>query len=104
MKIKVILYGVGLTGVTGDRWKENARICSRIHLPIEGKAIYHDVRDDCVLAAEDAYLLINSSSANLELLPDTPYQHIYMKFATDFFQLLLKQWKTNFGQNPQNLL
>lgn len=82
MKIKVILYGVGLTDVTGDRWKENARICNRIHLPIEGKAIYHDVREDCVLAAEDAYLLINSSSANLELLPDTPYQHMYIDFQT----------------------
>ena len=82
MKIKVILYGVGLTGVTGDRWKENARICSRIHLPIEGEAIYHDMRGDCLLSPENAYVLINSSSANLELLPDMPYQHMYIDFQT----------------------
>ncbi len=80
--VKTLLIGAGLANVTRDRWKRNIRSCNRIHMPIDGKAIYDDGKEKCVLRPDNMYLLINSSSANLELLPETRYYHMYLDFRT----------------------
>ena len=82
MNVRIMLNGAGLANVTRERWQKNARSCNRIHMPIDGKAIYHDIKKDCILRPDNAYLMVNSSTENLELLPDTQYYHMYIDFRT----------------------
>ena len=80
MIVKVNLNSAGVADVTIERWRKNIRSCNRIHVPLEGKAIYHDIKKDCSLEPGSAYLLVNSSAANLELFPDYRYVHMYIDF------------------------
>lgn len=51
-------------------------------MPIEGKALFHGAKENILLQPNQAYLLINSSSESLEMLPNTRYYHMYIDFRT----------------------
>lgn len=80
--VKIILNSAGLANATPERWQKKARSCNRIHIPIEGKAIYHDLKKKCILSPGNAYVLVNSMFENLELFPDCGYYHFYIDFST----------------------
>ena len=82
MKIKVILSSVGLAKATMARWEGKLYRLNRIHVPLEGKALFHDVKSDQLLIPDSAFLIINNSCVNFELLPNTQYYHMYMDFRT----------------------
>lgn len=82
MKIKVILSSAGLANATLDRWQGKLYRLHRIHVPLEGKALFHDVKSDQLLTPDSAFLIINNSCTNFELLPSTQYYHMYLDFRT----------------------
>ena len=82
MKAKVLLSSAGLANATQERWRRANYRYNRIHFPIIGNAIYHDVNGDKLLSAGNVYLLVNSMSANFELLENGQYYHMYIDFRT----------------------
>lgn len=82
MNIKVMLSGTGLARASTERWRRATQRRNRIHIPLDGKALYHDVKADYLLSPGNAYLMVNSSASDLEMLPDTGYNHLYLDFQT----------------------
>lgn len=82
MKTKALLNSAGLASATRERWQKANYRYNRMHFPISGAAIYHDVNGDKLLEVGDLYLLVNSTAANFELLEDQQYYHMYLDFRT----------------------
>ena len=82
MNAKALLSSAGLANATSERWQKANHRCHRLHFPISGAAIYHDINGDKLLEVGSVYLLVNSSATNLELLKDEQYYHIYVDFRT----------------------
>lgn len=82
MKTKALLYSVGLAKASRERWQKANYRYNRMHFPISGAAIYHDVNGDKMLEVGKIYLMVNSSAANFELLEDEQYYHMYVDFRT----------------------
>ena len=82
MKAKALLSSAGLANATLERWQKANYRYNRLHFPIVGNAIYHDVNGDKMLTVGNVYLLVNSMSANFELLENGQYYHMYVDFRT----------------------
>ena len=82
MKAKVLLSSAGLANATQERWRRANYRYNRLHFPIIGNAIYHDVNGDKLLTVGNVYLLVNSMSANFDLLENGQYYHMYIDFRT----------------------
>lgn len=82
MKAKVLLSSAGLANATQERWRRANYRYNRLHFPIIGNAIYHDVNGDKLLTVGNIYLLVNSMSANFDLLENQQYYHMYIDFRT----------------------
>ena len=82
MKAKVLLNSAGLANATQERWRKANYRYNRLHFPLIGNAIYHDVNGDKFLGEGSIYLLVNSMAANFELLEDGQYYHMYIDFRT----------------------
>ena len=82
MKAKALLSSTGLAKATQTRWKNAKYRYNRMHFPIDGAAIYHDVNGDKPLTAGNVYLFVNSSASNFELLENQKYYHMYIDFRT----------------------
>ena len=46
MKAKALLSSAGLANATQERWQKANYRYNRIHFPIMGNAIYHDINGD----------------------------------------------------------
>ena len=82
MKTKGLLISAGIANATAERWQKAKQCYNRLHFPISGAAIYHDIDGAKLLSVGSVYLFVNSSPANFELLPDEPYYHMYLDFRT----------------------
>ena len=82
MKIKAVLSSAGLANGTRERWRKTNYLYNRMHFPIIGEAIYHDVNGDKLLTIGNVYLMVNSRSSNLELINNGQYYHMYVDFRT----------------------
>ncbi len=82
MKTKTLLNSAGLAVATRERWQRANYRYHRLHFPISGAAIYHDVNGDKLLEVGNLYLLVNSTAPNFELLEDEQYYHMYLDFRT----------------------
>ena len=82
MKAKALLSSAGIAKASRERWQKANYRYNRMHFPINGAAIYHDVNGDKMLEVGKIYLLVNSSAANFELLEDEQYYHMYLDFRT----------------------
>lgn len=63
-----------------QRWEKAVLRFNRIHLPVEGGAIYRDAEGTLELRPEHFYFLPNSLAKNFELLPGEQYDHLYIDF------------------------
>ncbi len=79
---RISLFNVGCVEVDTGRWKPTGRALSRIHLPLRGKATYHDTNGNKLLEVGNAYLLVNSFTKDLEFMPEYGYYHFFMDFRT----------------------
>ena len=82
MKAKALLSSAGIASATQERWQRANYRYNRMHFPIIGEALYHDVNGDKLLTVGQVYLLINSKASNLELLDGREYYHMYVDFRT----------------------
>lgn len=82
MKAKALLSSAGIAKATKERWQKANYRYNRMHFPISGAAIYHDVNGDKMLEVGSIHLLVNSSAANFELLENEQYYHMYLDFRT----------------------
>ena len=82
MKAKALLSSVGIAKASQERWQKANYRYNRMHFPISGAAIYHDVNGDKMLEVGKIYLLVNSSAVNLELIEGEEYYHMYVDFRT----------------------
>ena len=90
MKCKVIPSAVGIKRPSIQVWKAATYRINRIHIPIKGKMLYHDINGVRLLDEGSIYFMINSCSQNFEMIP---------------LSELPQQWtKTEiFNTPPQNL-
>lgn len=63
-----------------QRWEKAVLRFNRIHLPVEGGAIYRSPEGSVELRPERLYFLPNSLARNFELLPGEEYDHLYIDF------------------------
>ena len=82
MKAKALLSSAGIAKATQARWKNAKYRYNRMHFPISGAAIYHDINGDKILTVGNIYLFVNSSASNFELLENEQYYHMYIDFRT----------------------
>lgn len=82
MKAKALLSSVGIAKANQERWQKANYRYNRMHFPISGAAIYHDVNGDKMLEVGKIYVLVNSSAVNLELIEGEEYYHMYVDFRT----------------------
>ena len=82
MKIKAVLSSAGLANGTRERWRKTNYLYNRMHFPIIGEAIYHDVNGEKLLTIGNVYLMVNSRSSDLELINNGQYYHMYVDFRT----------------------
>ena len=82
MKTKVVLVGAGISDPDLSAWDRNYMRYDRLHMPLEGRAIYREVKENRVLYEGRAYLLVHSYSPNFEMVPRYPYRHMYIDFRT----------------------
>lgn len=82
MKNKVVLINAGICDAQSFRWKYAGRSKNRIHVPLKGKAVYHVAGGTKLLDEGNIYLLRNSFTKDLEMLPDYRYYHLYLDFQT----------------------
>ena len=80
MKAKALLISAGVASATQERWKNATYRYNRLHFPINGEAIYHDVSGDKLLEVGNVYLLVNSTATDLELPQNEQYYHMYIDF------------------------
>ena len=80
MNEKVAIVGVGISDASVVDWQRTHTRYNRLHVPLDGKAVYHGIKSDLPLQEGRAYLLINSYSPNFALLPDHRYRHMYIDF------------------------
>ena len=89
MRCKIVPSTVGITSPSIEVWNKKTYRINRIHMPIKGKVLYKDVNGSKLLEEGYAYLMINSSSKNFEILPEYGYYHMFLDFQT--FPPLLSQ-------------
>lgn len=82
MRCRVILSQAGICEPSLRKWQEASFRINRIHMPIEGCAIYRDVGKQSLLECGSIYLLINSCSQNFEMVTGNRYYHLYIDFQT----------------------
>ena len=82
MRNKVVLLNIGVDDPLAIRWTDSRRCKNRIHVPLKGKAIYHGSMGSTLLEEGHIYVLKNSFSKELELIPDYCYRHLYLDFQT----------------------
>lgn len=82
MKAKALLSSAGLANATQERWQKANYRYNRMHFPIMGAAIYHDINGDKILTEGNVYLLVNSMATNFELIENGQYYHMYVDFRT----------------------
>jgi hypothetical protein len=82
MKAKAVLSSAGIAKATVERWQRASYRYNRMHFPISGDAIYHDINGDKLLTQGNVYLLVNSSALNFELIENEEYYHMYIDFRT----------------------
>ncbi|MBQ8440222.1 MAG: helix-turn-helix transcriptional regulator [Clostridia bacterium] len=82
MKCKVIPSAVGIKRPSIQVWKAATYRINRIHIPIKGKMLYHDINGVRLLDEGSIYFMINSCSQNFEMIPEYGYYHFYMDFQT----------------------
>lgn len=82
MRCKIVPSAVGITSPSTEVWKKNAYRINRIHMPIKGKVLYKDINGSKLLEEGYAYLMINSSSQNFEIMPEYGYYHMFLDFQT----------------------
>lgn len=80
MRCKVKLSAAGILRVTPQTWNLSTFRINRIHVPLEGMAKYRDVNGEKTLRTGNLYLLINGFSQDLSMVPNTPYNHLYLDF------------------------
>ena len=82
MKAKAVLSSAGIASATLERWQRANYRYHRLHFPVAGAAIYHDINSDKLLTVGNVYLLVNCSAANFDLLEGEQYYHMYLDFRT----------------------
>lgn len=82
MDIKIVLSNAGISETSQEDWARTHITYNRIHMPLEGRALYHDSKEDVVLHEGRAYLMVNSCASNFEKIPDYHYYHMYIDFRT----------------------
>ena len=82
MNVKVVFNGAGISNADVAIWNHAYTRYNRLHVPLEGRVIYHDVNGDRILHEGRAYLLVNSYSPNFEIIPNYQYRHLYIDFRT----------------------
>lgn len=80
MDIRVVLNEAGISDTLVENLQQTSFRYNRIHMPLEGKAIYHGPKEDRDIHEGMAYLLINSHSPDFEMFHD--YCHMYIDFHT----------------------
>ncbi len=80
MKSELVLSGYGRAVGSLQRWEKSVLRINRLHVPVEGGAVYRDTSGQIKLFKEHFYLLPNSLARNFELLPKTNYDHLYIDF------------------------
>ena len=82
MRCKIIPIKVGIKHPSVKVWHEQTRRVNRIHMPIKGKMIYHDMSGDRLLDEGSVYFMVNSSSQSFEMIPEYGYYHLFFDFQT----------------------
>ena len=82
MDIKILLCNAGISEGSVGAWQETYTRFNRIHVPLDGRVLYHADTGDVVLHEGMAYLMINSYAPNLEMYSDYRYRHLYIDFRT----------------------
>ena len=83
MDIKITINNVGISEISVGVWEKVHIRYNRIHVPLDGRAYYHDLKDDWVLHEGMAYLMINSYAPNFEMISGHRYYHLYIDFRTN---------------------
>lgn len=82
MKNKIVLTNAGICDAQSFNWRYAGRSKNRIHVPLKGKVIYHVASGTRLLDEGNIYLLKNSFTKDLEMLPGYRYYHLYLDFQT----------------------
>ena len=82
MNVKVVFNGAGISNADVAVWNHTYTRYNRLHVPLEGRVIYHEVKKERILHEGRAYLLVNSCSPNFEMIPNYQYRHLYIDFRT----------------------
>lgn len=82
MNVKVIFNGAGISNANVAIWNHVCTRYNRLHVPLEGRVVYHEVKGERILHEGRAYLLVNSYSPNFEMIPNYQYRHLYIDFRT----------------------
>ena len=80
IKCKVKLSVAGILRANPQTWRLPIYRTNRIHVPLDGMAKYCDVNGEKILKTGNLYLLINGSSQGLSMVPNAPYNHLYLDF------------------------
>ena len=82
MRCRVILSKAGVCEPSIRSWQEASFRINRIHVPLEGCAVYCGVGGKRRLECGSIYLLVNSCSQNFDMVVEERYFHFYMDFQT----------------------
>lgn len=82
MNVKIVFNGAGISDPTLSDWQRVLPRYNRLHMPLVGRVVYHDAKEDHLLYEGMAYLLVNSHSPNFELCHGYRYHHMYVDFRT----------------------
>lgn len=82
MSVKIVFNGAGISDAKMSDWQRTHQRYNRLHMPLEGRAIYRDMKEEHFLCEGMAYLLVNSYSPNFELFHGYRYKHLYVDFRT----------------------
>ena len=82
MQINFALNGYGRAHGSRERWEKSLLCINRLHLPVNGSAIYKASSGELELISGHLYFLPNGFARNFELGEGEIYDHLYIDFQT----------------------
>ena len=82
MRCRIIPSSVGISYPAFQAWRESRIHINRIHMPITGGMIYHDIDGPKSLHPGSVYLMVNSCTKNYTVHEDEAYYHLFLNFRT----------------------
>lgn len=100
MEIKGSLIAAGISDADPEFWKTMYYRYNRIHVPLEGRIVYHDGDEKRILNEGMAYLMVNSYAPNFKVFPGQRYYHMYIDFKTKPYLFNRKMLEIDLSEDP----